>query len=266
MVVLGCKFHLLPIRVKQELSFWSNPVCWKLRGCYGSLHQPGEHLSVCIDSIWWVGFPRRDGAWITPWGHSSSMGSPKTRKMIISRLRAAAASSFGLPKASFHFLSTDVLWVLLRAGNALTPMTTSATISSCHHSSHRAWWAGLPHRDWAWATPWGHSSIVSSPTTGKAIMSWLRTATSSSYGYPRACSHFWCTVVLWMLMWVRDVLALVCRSGITSSCGGAGCCSWSYNRNLFFFSFQKESLAHLIWDLPLMPKPETQTGQSIHNN
>lgn len=34
----------------------------------------------------------------------------------------------------------------------------------------------------------------------------------------------------------------------------------------FFFSFQKESLAHLIWDLPLMPQPETQTGQSIHNN
>ena len=76
------------------------------------------------------------------------------------------------------------------------------------------------------ATPWGCRATMGSPTTEKAIMSWLRTATTSTYSCLRVCSHFWGAVVLWALTWAKNVLTSARRSAPTSSYGPTSYCAW----------------------------------------
>ena len=58
----------------------------------------------------------------------------------------------------------------------------------------------------------GHSGIVGFPTTGKVIMSRLRTAAASSYSHSGARSHFQGAVVLWVLLPSWQALVQVHRA------------------------------------------------------
>lgn len=61
---------------------------------------------------WWDWLHCGDRARDTPWGHRGMMGSPTTRKPVMSGLRAATTSFHSLPGVPSHILGAGVLWAL----------------------------------------------------------------------------------------------------------------------------------------------------------
>ena len=89
-----------------------------------------------------------------------------------------------------------------------------------------AWRVGLPSMVQARATPWYRRGMMGSHTPRKVITSRLSDAAISSFGFPKAHSHFQGAAVLWVLAQAGSMLVLVCRSATPSACSPTGHCAW----------------------------------------
>ena len=101
MVVLGHRFHLLPLGgSRSRVSVLSHLL--ESVGYCGHMCQPGEHSGTCKHCAGWAGLRHWDWGRATPLGCRGMWAPHSTRKAITSGLRAAATSSYCHPGVCFH--------------------------------------------------------------------------------------------------------------------------------------------------------------------